>query len=415
MGSETGTYFFDRRLATSGPLEYVTDKERSCRTYINYMNIRLQKMFHYEGLPDSLPKEMLEYYLLNNGTCYIVKENDKLYAVIGSFGGPPDPYYRPTLYVVANPGLRLSKTYNLQEDGVLMRNDTLWVGLYPLMGRYASLMAENLLTLRTADVMLRVMAMLTAPDDKTKIAAEEYLKNLEKGKLGVIGENRFFDEGVKMQTPPSNNGSYLTQFIELHQYLIGTFYNEIGINANFNMKREAIGDGESALNENSLLPLCEEMLRCRKEDIDKVNKKFDTNITVEFDSVWAANIKELELGLKKLENEANNASQLGGNDGEREGSNDDNTSEPEVGTAVSSSQDDDDGPADTSDNKPDDYTGGNVDEGGSTEDVEPDAGDDNGDGSDDKPLVDEPEESEDTEESNDDDDEEESEDEEDDK
>ena len=363
----------------------------------------------------SLITLLLEYFLLNNGTCYIVKENDKLYAVIGSFGGPPDPYYRPTLYVVANPGLRLSKTYNLCEDGVLMRNDTLWVGLYPLMGRYASLMAENLLTLRTADVMLRVMAMLTAPDDKTKIAAEEYLKNLEKGKLGVIGENRFFDEGVKMQTPPSNNGSYLTQFIELHQYLTGTFYNEIGINANFNMKRESIGDGESALNEDSLLPLCEEMLRCRKEDIDKVNKKFDTNITVEFDSVWAANIKELELGLKKLENEANNASQLGGNNGEPEGSNDDNTSESEVGTAVSGSQDEDDGPADTSDNKSDDYTGGNVDEGGSTEDAEPDVGDDNGDGSDDKPLVDESEESEDSEEPNDDDDEEEGEDEEDDK
>ena len=333
MGSETGTYFFDRRLATSGPLEYVTDKERSCRTYINYMNIRLQKMFHYEGLPDSLPKEMLEYYLLNNGTCYIVKENDKLYAVIGSFGGPPDPYYRPTLYVVANPGLRLSKTYNLQEDGVLMRNDTLWVGLYPLMGRYASLMAENLLTLRTADVMLRVMAMLTAPDDKTKIAAEEYLKNLEKGKLGVIGENRFFDEGVKMQTPPSNNGSYLTQFIELHQYLTGTFYNEIGINANFNMKRESIGDGESSLNEDSLLPLCDQMLLCRKEDVDKINKKFGTNITVEFDSAWANNVKEMALELEKLKNEASqlvkgdNVEEEGstGNTGDKSEGSDDNS------------------------------------------------------------------------------------------
>ena len=172
-------------------------------------------------------------------------------------------------------------------------------------------MAENILTIRSADVMLRVLAMLTAPDDKTKIAAESYLKKLENGEFGVIGENRFFD-GVKMQSPPSNNGSYLTQFIELHQYLKGSFYNEIGLNANFNMKREALGDGETSLNEEILLPLCEEMLRCREEDVQKVNEMFGTDIKVEFDSSWAQNILETELALDKMENEA---SQLATEDG----------------------------------------------------------------------------------------------------
>lgn len=299
-----GSYFFDSRLAKTEPTSYVLDKEQSITTYMNYMNIRLQKMFHYEGLPETLPKEMLEYYLLNNGHCYIAEVNGNLYALLGSFGGEPDAYYRPTRYIVANPGLKLSKDFDLVNDGVLVRNDALWFGLHPLMSRYASLMAENMLTLRTADIMLRVMALLSAPDDRTKAAAEEYLKNLENGKLGVIGENRFFDEGVKMQTPPSNNGSYLTQFIELHQYLTGTFYNEIGLNANFNMKRESIGEGESSLNEDSLLPLSDEMLKCRKEDIDKINAKFGTNITVEFDSAWANNQLEVKLGLEKLANEA---------------------------------------------------------------------------------------------------------------
>ena len=151
--------------------------------------------------------------------------------------------------------------------------------------------------------MLRVIAMLTAPDDKTKLAAEAYLNKLENGEFGVIAENRFF-EGVKMQSPPSNNGSYLTQFIELHQYLKGSFYNEVGLNANFNMKRESLGDGETSLNEDSLLPLCDEMLRCRQEDIQKVNEMFGTDITVEFDSSWAQNIIEKELALDKMKAEA---------------------------------------------------------------------------------------------------------------
>lgn len=313
----TSSYFVDSRLAKKSAQEYVTDKELSADSYIRYMIIRLQKMFKYENLPDTIPKEYLENYLLLNGTCFVTQVDGKLYALNGTYGGEPDAYYRPTKYVVANPGLKLSKTYDINNDGVLMRNDPLWIGLYPLMSRYATLMSENIVSIRVADIMLRVMAMLTAPDDKTKIAAEEFLKKLEKGEIGVIGENRFFDDGVKMQSPPSNNGSYLTQFIELQQYFKGSFYNEIGLNANFNMKREAIGDGESSLNEDSLLPLCEQMLQCRQEDIDKLNKMFDTNISVDFDSAWKNNQKAIKIELEKTENEA---SQLAGGGDENEAS-----------------------------------------------------------------------------------------------
>ena len=329
-----GSYFYDSWLAKKEPLEYVKDKELSSKNYIHYMVIRLQKMFKYTNLPDSIPREMLEYYLLVNGSCFIAKHEDgNLYALLGSFGGEPDAYYRPTRYVVANPALKMSKDFDINNDGVLIRNDSIWVGLYPLMARYASLMAENILTLRSADVMLRVIAMLTAPDDKTRIAAEAYLKKLENGEFGVIAENRFF-EGVKMQSPPSNNGSYLTQFIELHQYLKGSFYNEIGLNANFNMKREALGDGESSLNEDSLMPLCDEMLRCRQEDFDKVNEMFGTDIKVEFDSSWAQNIIETELKLDRMSAEASQLADETEENGDAEESDDasqlaEETGEPE--------------------------------------------------------------------------------------
>ena len=177
------SYFFDSRLAKTDSQAYVTDKEQSCKTFINYMNIRLQKMFCYKGLPDTIPKEMLEYYLLNNGSCFVTKVKGKLYAFVGNFGGAPDVYYRPTTYIVANPALNLGQSYDIEKDGVLVRNDTLWFGLYPLMSRYAYLMAENILTIRTADIMLRIMALLSAPDDRTKAAAEAYLLKLEKGEL----------------------------------------------------------------------------------------------------------------------------------------------------------------------------------------------------------------------------------------
>ena len=306
-------------------MEYVTDKRLSSKSYMKYMIIRLMRMFKYTNLPETIPHEMLEYYLMMNGSCFITQVDSKLYAFVGGFGGEPDVYYRPTRYTVANPALQYSgyhkidddaatsmnnAQYSIGKEGVLVRNDPLWTGLAPLLSRYATLLSENILTIRTADVMLRAIAMISAPDDRSRLSAEQYLKKLEKGELGVIGESPFFD-GVKLQSPPSNNGSYLTQFIELHQYIKGSFYNEIGLNANFNMKREALNQGETTMNEDSLLPLCESMLKCRQEDMERVSQLFgiEPPITVEFDSAWAQNMKEDELALEKLENEAEVISQ----------------------------------------------------------------------------------------------------------
>lgn len=300
--------YWNSRLVNGKLSEYVTDKKVSARTYINYMLIRLQKMFKYEHLPDTLYREFIELYLMQSGSAFLTKVNGDLYVFQGTMGGEPDPYYRPTLYIVANPGLKLNKTYKLwAEDGVLLRNDSLWLGLFPLMARYSTMLSENLVTMRVADIILRALSLLTAPDDATKAAGEIYLKKLEKGELGVIGENRFFD-GIKLQSPPSNNGSYLTQFIELQQYLKASFFNEIGLNANYNMKREAIMEGESNLNKDSLLPLCEEMLRCRQEDFQLVNDLYGTNIKVDFDSAWKQNLEEIELELNsQLAGEANDS------------------------------------------------------------------------------------------------------------
>lgn len=296
-------------------LEYVTDKSKSSQSIILYMLSRLQKMFRYENLPDSIPRQYLENYLLVNGHCIIARDkkhpsDQSIYAFIGAAGGEPDIYYRPTRYMVANPSLNFSAEYyisttdpNHEPDAVLIRNDTMWQGLYPMMARYAALISENLLTIRTADVMLRVLALITAPDDSSRLAADQFLKDITEGHLASIAENRFLD-GIRMQNPPSNNGSYLTQFIELHQYLVGSFYNEVGLNANYNMKREALSESETGLNDDSLMPLCEDMLRCRQEDIERVNSMFGTSIQVYLDSSWLENEIERLLSIRSQAQEA---------------------------------------------------------------------------------------------------------------
>lgn len=344
-----------KHLEIPGNFErYVKDKKQSANAYYRYFLARLSCMFEYKNLPDTIPHEQLDRFLMNNGIACITEVKGKLYAFYGNMGGPQDIYYRPTEFIISNPHIKTEKgdlfTANIpiynhyqptedvpgaqlgQPKGVLIRNDTEWFGLAPMLARYAFLMAENTLTLRTADVMLRVVAMLTAPSDKEKQSALEYIKAIEDGKLSVIGESPFFD-GVKLQSPPSNNGSYLTQFIEFQQYLKGSLYNEIGLSANYNMKREAIGKGESTLDEDALLPLADNMLKCRREDIALVNELYadilSAPIEVSFSSAWLENelealstISQFSSGATQPFGTSPTENPFGASQGESEGTDD---------------------------------------------------------------------------------------------
>lgn len=281
-------------------VSYITDKSKSSKAYFKYLLSRTQMMFKYTNLPETIDPILLERMLQINGVACITKapnddEASKLYAFSGSFGGELDIYYRPTKFVVANPhlgkeGFSKEVIVNGTEPhtGVILYNDSEWQGLTPLIARYASLMTENVLTTRIADIMLRKMDIIIAGTDKAKKSSDLFLKQLEDGKLASLADSTFF-ESIRTLPVSNYNGSYLIQFIELQQYLKGSFYNELGLRANYNMKREAIGEGESTLDADSVLPLCENMLNSRRKCIALVNQLFSTNISVDYNSAWLEN------------------------------------------------------------------------------------------------------------------------------
>ena len=273
---------------------YCSDKAKVFENYCKYTFTRTQSMFTYEGLPDTIPVQWLESYLQRNGSCCIAEHEGKLYALLGNAGGELDEYYQPTIYTVANPALGLSKSFKIGEDCVYCRNDYDAIGLVPLVSRYCGLMTENLLTVRISDINMRMMNLLSAPDDNTLQSTKQYLKDLEDGKLGVVGETPFFD-GLKLQSKGVGNGDYMIQFIELQQYLKGSMYNELGINANFNMKREALSGQEVALNDDALMPLIDDMLKQRRAMCDELNQMFGLNVSVDYGSTWHSNVVEKQL------------------------------------------------------------------------------------------------------------------------
>jgi hypothetical protein len=143
-----------------------------------------------------------------------------------------------------------------------------------------------------------------ADNDATYKSAEEFFKKVVDGKeYGVISSKEFFD-GIRSQD--FYKQAYIKDLIEAIQYIKGSWFNAIGLNAAFNMKREAINEAEATLNEDILYPDIDTMLECREKALEKVNEMYGTNITVELDSVWGQNRKRDDLQIEAQEAEIEN-------------------------------------------------------------------------------------------------------------
>ena len=252
--------------------------------YIKDTLIRTQKMFNYNNLPKTIPKEQLELLLQRNGYAVITKVNGELYAFYGGLGGEPNEYYLPTIATVANPALKFSKSMVIDKECVVIKNDVMFMGLMPLIQSTSYLLAQADISFKYALINGRMKAIVTAPNDEVKASLDEMFKQIEKGSsLKVVVDDDLMNE-LKVSPYGSNDNGI--DIIELKQYIIGSFYQKLGIQSNFNMKREALNSAESALNDDILYPLIDEMLEERQKGIEKINELYGTNISVELSSVW---------------------------------------------------------------------------------------------------------------------------------
>ena len=297
MGNNRNIWFFGQKT----PI--LKNKDLLIDSYVRYMVNRTLSMFEYKGLPETIPEREFEMIIQLFRFGIVTKVDDKLYVFYGGLGGEPNEYYQPTQAIVSNPYLKYSKVLKLddyiKDDGnaVVVWNDKSHIGLLPMFLRNSELLAECDISLKYSLVKKRFMNIVTADDDETKDSLKEMFEDVENGTgFGIIVTKKLIDESSvgKVETGLSNNSTDLKDIIETKQYILGSWYNELGLNANYNMKRESINESESDMNEDALLPLIDDMLRCRQLAVEQINKKFGTSISVELSSSWRNIRKEIE-------------------------------------------------------------------------------------------------------------------------
>ena len=271
------------------------DKEKLIDHYTKMYFIRSNGIFIYKNLPSTIPKEEMDLIRQTFGSVTIAKADDgKLYAFYGALGGVLNEYYHPTLSVVTNPYLKLSKTYNVGVDCVVIKNDLFYQGLYTLNRKYAELMAECDLSIRKCVMNVRVDNIAVSNGTDTTESIKQFYKDVENGKFGFIGSKKFLDESlIQIHSISSNSNNPLKDLIEMRNYIDSCWFIDLGLNANYNMKRESLTDAETNVDDKTLIPFIKQMYDSVEKGLKETNQMFNTNITFELSPVWKKMAKDV--------------------------------------------------------------------------------------------------------------------------
>lgn len=316
------------------------DKDKMLNYHIMHTLSKTNEMFEWDIPEKNITSRDLELRLQTKGFSIIAKYNDNLYSLNGNLGGRPNFNYMPSWAVVANPYLKLFKTYKINygydygtdypdlenlEECVVIPNDAMYVGLIPTLSMYLSRMVETDISRRVVTKTMRAMMILLAKDTDTQKSIQDVINSLDCGEISsILAEDVIHDSAVD-SLPFAGSATAqraITELIESEQYDKASLWNELGLQANYNMKREAINSDEAQLNEDAIIPFTDNMLKQRKLACERINNLFGTNWKVDFSSSWKYKREELEKSIKEEPNQLGNEKKT---DKDNEVENDENT------------------------------------------------------------------------------------------
>lgn len=313
-----------RKFITSDISDYQQRKSRLVSQNLDWLLNKTAVMFEYENLPPTIPSIALERLLQWCGSCVIWRVpaihkpigygpsfnysslvnqtieqeqgQEQLYAFKYTLADAPDPYDEPYKVVITSPGFRptISETLEINKDVAIIRNDTNYVGLYNLHRKYAELMAEAEISLRSTLLVLRDQLLFIAKTEKQRKAVERYIASRDLGEPSFIASQ---DLGTPLETVVQNTHSNAVELaVNGLQAIKAAWYNEIGLDPSFSLKREYTSAQEIDTNTDLLMPIIDDMYESRRIGIENVNSLFGTNIIVRKSSAWHLKERTIELG-----------------------------------------------------------------------------------------------------------------------
>lgn len=252
--------------------------------YFKWLLSKTCACFYIKNLPETIDEFFTKSTLIVDGDLGVTDFNDKLYAVNGAPGGPPDEYYVPTQYTVANPVLG-SKIFTRGVDGVVIYNADVdrYVpgGLFGLIDQTATLLADNIISINCNQINTRVSAVFTADSEAQAIAGEIVLKKMYTGAPYQVLRSDLIDKINVNPIANSATSQNITELVELNNFIIANYFQSIGVRANNLRKKSHMLQDEIDVQNEYLQISIYEIMTSWQKGFDEVNKLYGTDIHVE--------------------------------------------------------------------------------------------------------------------------------------
>ena len=305
---------------------YDFDKTAITRDITQKMLRDVKSMVHYTGLPETVPETDFKRIIQMSGYVSLPRPEviGKVYALWGSLGGEYTEYYLPSMATVANPyiktksGASYSGTLHEGKNCTIIPHDSQFMGLMPIIRRYATLLAETEISLRMAIICARSPYVFTAMSDDQKLSIDEFMKNLIDGKLSSIVGNNFSGPPEALPFSGSNQGEggSIKALLEAYQYLESKFWINLGVSAQWNTKRESLNETETASGDDILTPTLDDIIDTQNAAFERYEALTGIHIRVELSGVWKRIKDDSEITAEEMK-EADPKEPEGGEDDEQ--------------------------------------------------------------------------------------------------
>ena len=264
------------------------------RYYFDFILRLLYRVILLDNVPETVNETFLKMILYTQGkVCFldgqlIGEEGEQLLSLNCTRANTPDVYYIPRKVLVTNP--RLKKQYNL-EPGVdccvvyLSEPDKYQLaefggGLFELIRRTATMLADNDISLNIGQKNTRLTNLVSGDTQNTVDSIRAVITSMYEGDPTIVVKSSLIDKLQGIPIIENTSQQNLIQLIEVQQYIISHFYEQIGICTHDQMKKERLITAE--INDNLELAFLniDDILESLREGFARVNAMFGTNITV---------------------------------------------------------------------------------------------------------------------------------------
>ena len=238
-----------------------------------------------ENMPETFDKRFFMLVLLLNGRICIFRDNDgNLRALNMKTADRPDIYYVPKKVLVTNPTFK-GITYQLEpgKDCTVVFCTTfdqykfglMTGGLYSLISITATLLADNLVSINTAQKNMRLHKLLGADNQNTVKSIEAAMERMYYGRPFQVVQKSLLDQlaDIPMQ---DNSGSaqLITQLVQANQYIKSQFFERIGFITHDQIKKERLITAELTEGAEMSIFNIMDMLMNIKKGIEETNELF---------------------------------------------------------------------------------------------------------------------------------------------